>query len=70
VLTVFLLQVCTGNQRPTDAEFKSLGSALGLTDVRHAIFEIARYFLTCVRTGPSHWQSYYSLKDLRNCATL
>lgn len=32
-----LFSVCTGNAKPTDVEFSSLGKALGLTDVGHVI---------------------------------
>ncbi|KAJ3573499.1 hypothetical protein NP233_g2391 [Leucocoprinus birnbaumii] len=31
----FLPYVCTGADKPTDAEFKSLAGALGLSDVPH-----------------------------------
>ncbi|XP_006456194.1 hypothetical protein AGABI2DRAFT_211033 [Agaricus bisporus var. bisporus H97] len=30
-----VIDICTGNAKPTDVEFSSLGKALGLTDVPH-----------------------------------
>lgn len=30
-----VIDICTGNAKPTESEFKSLASALGLSDVPH-----------------------------------